>query len=60
MSVLHPVREPCPVCGRPMKLVRDETAGREHYVCFRCDGDPLHDDTVRRWAASPLKPPAET
>jgi hypothetical protein len=43
-----------------MKLVRDETAGCEHYVCLRCDGDPLHDDTVRRWAASPLKPPAET
>jgi hypothetical protein len=33
MSVLHPIRKPCPLCGRPMKLVRDETAEREHYVC---------------------------
>jgi hypothetical protein len=60
MSVLHPIRKPCPVCGTPMRLVRDEATEREQYVCPSCDGDPLHDATARSWAASPLKPPAET
>ena len=61
MSVLHPIRKPCPVCGRPMKFVRDET-GRagEHYVCPCCDEDPLHDPAARRWIDSPLKPPNQS
>lgn len=33
MSLLHPIQKPCPHCGRPMKLVRDEAArGGERYV----------------------------
>lgn len=59
MAVLFPIRKPCPVCGRPMKLVQDEPDGRaEHFVCTACDGDPLHDPAARKWADSPLKPPA--
>lgn len=59
MSVLHPVRKPCPICGKPMKLVLSETVEGERYVCPRCEGDPLHDTFAQRWAASPLKPPAK-
>jgi predicted RNA-binding Zn-ribbon protein involved in translation (DUF1610 family) len=41
MSLLHPVRKPCPHCGRAMKLVTDEAArGQERYAC---EEDPLHD-----------------
>lgn len=63
MSVLHPIRKPCPVCGKPMKRVREQaSARRERYVCPRCESasDPLQDAKARKWAASPLKPPTET
>jgi hypothetical protein len=56
MAALYPIRKACPVCGRPMKLLPDE-AGRDRYVCPRCEDDPLHDPAVRKWADSPLKPP---
>lgn len=59
MSVLYPIRKPCPVCGRAMKLEPDQ-AGREHYVCPSCEQDPLHDPATRRWIDGPLKPPAKT
>jgi hypothetical protein len=49
MSLLHPIWKPCPHCGRPMKLVRDEAArGAERYVCPDCDVDPLHDPAARK------------
>lgn len=58
MSVLHPIRKLCPVCGKPIKRVRDESNGkRERYICPRCEQDPLHDPTAQSWAGSPLKPP---
>ncbi|MCC8962482.1 hypothetical protein H8A95_09200 [Bradyrhizobium sp. Pear76] len=61
MPVLHPIRKPCPHCGRPMKLVRDEAAkGGERYVCSDCDRDPLLDPAARRWIDSPLKPPGQS
>lgn len=56
MSLLHPIRKPCPHCGRPMKLVRDEAAS---YVCPDCDDDPLHDPDARKWVEGPLRPPAK-
>lgn len=60
MSLLHPIRKPCPHCGRAMKLVRDETArGGERYVCRDCDDDPLHDPDARKWVEGPLRPPAK-
>nr|WP_028167893.1 hypothetical protein [Bradyrhizobium elkanii] len=60
MSLLHPIRKPCPHCGRPMKLVRDETArGGERYLCRDCDDDPLHDPAARKWVEGPLRPPAK-
>ena len=61
MSVLHPIRKPCPVCGKPMKRVPSEAREhREMHVCPRCDKDPLHDQAAQKWAASPLKPPTES
>lgn len=60
MSLLHPIRKPCPHCGRPMKLVHDEAArSAERYVCPDCDDDPLHDPTARKWVEGPLRPPAK-
>ncbi|EHR00344.1 hypothetical protein Bra471DRAFT_00915 [Bradyrhizobium sp. WSM471] len=60
MSMLYAARKTCPACGRPMKLAAEETGpGRERYVCTNCDDDPLHDPAVRRWAESPLRPPAK-
>jgi hypothetical protein len=60
MSLLHQVRKPCPHCGRPMKLVRDEAAnGKESYVCPDGD-DPLHDPAAQKWVDSPLRPPADS
>nr|AWL96872.1 hypothetical protein CIT37_35670 [Bradyrhizobium ottawaense] len=60
MAVRYPVRKACPTCGRPMVVVPDDVAeGRQRYVCTNCDDDPLHDPTARRWADSPLRPPAK-
>lgn len=57
----HPIRKPCLACGRSMKLVSGEDVrGGEHYVCVRCDQDPLHDPAARRWIESPLEAPAKT
>lgn len=53
MAVLHPIRTACPVCGRPMKLVKDDAGTeRERYV-------PLYGPNARKWLDSPLKPPAK-
>lgn len=59
MSVLHPIRKLCPVCGKPMKLVSSATrSGREHYICTHCDEDPLYDPAARKWVDSTqLRPP---
>lgn len=60
MPVLYPVWKACPACGKPMKAVPDEAQeGRLRYVCSRCNDDPLHDPTARKWADSPLRPPAK-
>ncbi|QQO35750.1 hypothetical protein JJC00_09340 [Bradyrhizobium diazoefficiens] len=60
MSLLHPIRKPCPHCGRPMKLACEEAArGVERYVCPDCDDDPLHDPDARKWVEGPLRPPAK-
>lgn len=60
MSLLHPIRKPCPYCGRPMKLVSDEAArAGERYLCPDCDDDPLHNPAARKWVDSPLRPPGK-
>lgn len=60
MAVLFPIRKPCPVCGRPMKLVPDDAErGPQRFVCAACEDDPLHDPAARKWADSSLKPPAK-
>lgn len=56
MSLLYPIRKPCPHCRRPMKLVQDARVA-ERYVCPECEDDPLHDPAARKWVESPLKPP---
>jgi len=49
MTTLFPVRKPCPRCGKPMKLVHDQTEeGRERYVCQDCD-DPMRSSVARKW-----------
>jgi transposase-like protein len=57
MTARYPILKACPSCGKPMKLVADEI-GRERYVCASCD-DPFQDPAARRWAESPLRPPAK-
>jgi hypothetical protein len=43
-----------------MVVVPDDAAeGRVRCVCTNCHDDPLHDPTARRWADSPLRPPAK-
>lgn len=60
MAVLYSSRKLCPTCGRPMTAVPDDVAqGRQRYVCATCNRDPLHDLAARKWADSPLKPPAK-
>jgi DNA-directed RNA polymerase subunit RPC12/RpoP len=60
MPVPYPVRKACPACGKPMKAVPDEIAnGKLRYVCTNCGDDPLQDPTARKWADSPLRPPAK-
>jgi hypothetical protein len=59
MMAAYPIRKACPACGKPMVVVPDDVAeGRQRYVCTSCD-DPLHDPAVRKWADSPLRPPAK-
>lgn len=60
MTALYASRKLCPICGKPMTVVPDDVApGRSRYVCLACDDDPLHDPAARKWADSPLKPPAK-
>jgi predicted RNA-binding Zn-ribbon protein involved in translation (DUF1610 family) len=60
MTARYPIRKACPSCGKPMKLVDSESeTGRERYVCANCEADPLQDPAARRWAESPLRPPAK-
>jgi hypothetical protein len=59
MAALYPIRKACPVCGKPMKVVPENRTGRERYVCTSCEDNPLHDPAVRKWADSPLRPPAK-
>lgn len=56
MAALYPIRN---ACGKPMKVVPENRTGRERYVCTSCEDDPLHDPAVRKWADSPLRPPAK-
>lgn len=37
----------------------DVPDGRPRYVCLACEDDPLHDPAARKWADSPLRPPAK-
>ncbi|MBR0867096.1 hypothetical protein JQ614_36310 [Bradyrhizobium diazoefficiens] len=61
MTMRHLTRKVCPDCGRPLKLVPDEEGkGRDIYVCYYCERDPLQDLAARRWVESPLKPPNES
>jgi hypothetical protein len=59
MTMLFPMRKPCPLCGKPMKLAADEsTKGSERYVCSDCD-DPMRNPLTRNWVDGPLRPPEE-
>ena len=41
-------------------VVPDDVApGRPRYVCLACENDPLRDPAARKWAESPLRPPAK-
>lgn len=55
MTPLYLSRKLCPTCGKPMTAV----PGRPRYVCLVCQDDPLHDLAARKWADSPLRPPAK-
>ncbi|WFU75474.1 zinc ribbon domain-containing protein [Bradyrhizobium sp. CB2312] len=60
MAVLFSSRKLCPTCGKPLAAVPDDVAvERQRYVCTHCDTDPMHDPAARRWADSPLRPPAK-
>lgn len=55
MTPLYLSRKLCPKCGKPMTAV----PGRPRYVCVVCEDDPLRDPVARKWAESPLRPPAK-
>jgi NADH pyrophosphatase NudC (nudix superfamily) len=60
MTPLYLSRKLCPKCGKPMTAVPDDVApGRPRYVCLVCEDDPLRDPAARKWAESPLRPPAK-
>ncbi|MCP2213940.1 transposase-like protein [Bradyrhizobium huanghuaihaiense] len=60
MAVLFQVRKPCPTCGKPMTVVPEDPAhARPRYVCLSCEDDPLRNPAARKWAESPLRPPAK-
>jgi transposase-like protein len=60
MATLHPIRKPCPSCGKPMTAVPDDAVkDRLRYVCSNCDNDPLNDPAARKWVDGPLRPPAK-
>lgn len=53
-------RKLCPSCGKAMTAIPHDVAdGRQRYVCLACEDDPLHDPAARKWADSPLRPPAK-
>ena len=57
MTPLYLSRKLCPKCGKPMTAVPGDVAhGRPRYVCV---DDPLRDPAARKWAESPLRPPAK-
>jgi hypothetical protein len=58
LAGLYSIRQACPECGRPMRVLPDEPArGPLRYTCAKCDDDPLRDPTARNWADGPLRPP---
>jgi NADH pyrophosphatase NudC (nudix superfamily) len=60
MTPLYLSRKLCPKCGKPMTAVPDDVPpGRPRYVCLVCEDDPLRDPAARKWAESPLRPPAK-
>ena len=60
MAVLFQVRKPCPTCGKPMTAVPEDPApARPRYVCLSCEDDLLRNLAARKWAESPLRPPAK-
>lgn len=56
MTVLNSSRKLCP--GDDGHL-HDVVDGRQRYVYLACEDDPLHDPAARKWADSPLRPPAK-
>ncbi|MGY3610383.1 hypothetical protein [Bradyrhizobium sp. Leo121] len=53
-------RKLCPSRGKAMTAIPVDVAdGRSRYVCLACKDDPLHDPAARKWADSPLRPPAK-
>lgn len=60
MAALNSGRKLCPSCGKAMTAIPHDVAdGRQRYVCLACEDDPLHDPAARKWADSPLRPPAK-
>lgn len=60
MAVLYPIRKACPTCGKPMTAIPEDAApARPRYVCLSCEDDPLRNPAARKWAESPLRPPAK-
>ncbi|WP_271599489.1 hypothetical protein [Bradyrhizobium sp. CCBAU 45384] len=43
-----------------MTVVPENPAhARPRYVCLSCEDDPLRNPAARKWAESPLRPPAK-
>ncbi|SFQ30114.1 hypothetical protein SAMN05216330_12423 [Bradyrhizobium sp. Ghvi] len=60
MVALNSSRRLCPSCGKAMMAIPDDVAGgQQRYVCLACEDDPLRDPAARKWADSPLRPPAK-
>ncbi|MHC2678305.1 hypothetical protein ACVI1J_010527 [Bradyrhizobium diazoefficiens] len=60
MTALYSSRKLCPSCGKPVTAVPDDVGERrQRYVCLACQDDPLRDPAARKWADSPLRPPAK-
>ncbi len=60
MTPLYSSRKLGPTGGKPMTAARDDAAeGPLCYVCRVCEDYPFHDPAARKWADSPLRPPAK-
>ncbi|WP_143279351.1 hypothetical protein [Bradyrhizobium ottawaense] len=60
MTALCSSRKLCPSCGKPMTAVPGDIGERlQCYVCLACQDDLLRDPAARKWADSPLRPPAK-